>query len=265
MLLRAILMLAILAALGSSGVVYYQWTIQIPALVQQREAEKLQKEQEASNCQRTLAEIDRTAADLKLQQQWLADTQLKQLKAVERVAALVKQTEDLQGQIAAVNSKLQLLAEYRNTGLTPAQITELQVSFAESKKQIAALVAEKTAWSDKYSTMRAKFQPYLEYLDFKEDLKGPLVYIPSDLRGHVSLVDPKWDFIVLDVGDLQGVIEDGEMLVSRHGQLLAKVVVRTVEKDHCIADIVHGWKLGEVLEGDVVTPAVIKSTYGYAN
>jgi hypothetical protein len=28
-----------------------------------------------------------------------------------------------------------------------------------------------------------------------------------------------------------------------------------VEKDRCIANIMPGWKLGEVIEGDVVTPA----------
>jgi hypothetical protein len=60
---------------------------------------------------------------------------------------------------------------------------------------------------------------------------------------------------VLDIGENQGVLEDGELLVSRDGKLVAKVVVRTIEKDRCIANIIPGWKLGEVIEGDQVSPA----------
>ena len=60
---------------------------------------------------------------------------------------------------------------------------------------------------------------------------------------------------MLNIGDEQGVKQDGELLVSRDGKLVAKVVVRTVEKGRSIANIVPGWKLGEVIEGDEVSPA----------
>ena len=74
------------------------------------------------------------------------------------------------------------------------------------------------------------------------------------LKGKVLATDPKWDFVVLNVGEDQGVLENGELLVNRNGKLVAKVRVRTVEKTRCIANIVPGWKIGEVLEGDSVLP-----------
>ena len=83
----------------------------------------------------------------------------------------------------------------------------------------------------------------------------PIVRLPADLHGKIVVVDPKWDFVVLNVGDDQGALEDGEMLVSRDGKLVAKVVIRSVQKDRCIANIVPGWKIGEMFEGDEVTPA----------
>jgi hypothetical protein len=83
----------------------------------------------------------------------------------------------------------------------------------------------------------------------------PTIKLPADLKGKVVVVDPKWDFVVLDIGDEQGVLENGELLVSRDGKLVAKVIVRTVEKGRCIANIMPGWKLGEVFEGDLVSPA----------
>ncbi|HEX7653585.1 MAG TPA: hypothetical protein VF607_08765, partial [Verrucomicrobiae bacterium] len=60
---------------------------------------------------------------------------------------------------------------------------------------------------------------------------------------------------VLNIGDDQGVIEDGQLLVSRNGKLVAKVVVKSVMKSKCVANVIPGWKLSDLYEGDVVTPA----------
>ena len=79
--------------------------------------------------------------------------------------------------------------------------------------------------------------------------------LPADLKGKIVVVDPKWDFVVLNIGDNAGVIQEGELLVSRNGKLVAKVVVRSVQKDRCVANVIPGWKLGEMIEGDDVTPA----------
>jgi hypothetical protein len=59
----------------------------------------------------------------------------------------------------------------------------------------------------------------------------------------------------LDIGENQGVQPSGELLVSRQGKLVAKVIVRSVQKDRCIANLVPGWKMGEMFEGDDVSPA----------
>jgi len=75
------------------------------------------------------------------------------------------------------------------------------------------------------------------------------------LRGKIVVVDPKWDFVVLNIGEDQGVLENGELLVSREGKLLAKVIVRSVQKDRAIANLVPGWKFSDVMEGDDVCPA----------
>jgi len=82
-----------------------------------------------------------------------------------------------------------------------------------------------------------------------------VVKLRADLHGKVLAVDPKWDFVVLDIGEDQGVVSAGELLVSRNGKLVAKVIVRSVEKDRSIANIVPGWKLGDMIEGDEVSPA----------
>jgi hypothetical protein len=101
--------------------------------------------------------------------------------------------------------------------------------------------------SRKLKTVTAKY----------ESLVGPDpdIKLPANLKGNVLVVDPKWDFVVLNVGDVQGAIPDAELLVSRQGKLVAKVILRSVEKNRSIANIIPGWKLGEPIEGDEVTPA----------
>ena len=80
-----------------------------------------------------------------------------------------------------------------------------------------------------------------------------LVPLPPDLQGKVVAVDPKWNFVVINVGQRQGVLARGEILISREGKLVARVKVRDVENDRCIANVMPGWKLADIFEGDVAS------------
>jgi hypothetical protein len=78
--------------------------------------------------------------------------------------------------------------------------------------------------------------------------------IPAEVRGKVLVVDPKWDFLVLDVGSRNNLPDRGVLLVSRQGELVAKIRVTSVQDNRSIANIMPGWKLKDVMEGDVVLP-----------
>jgi small-conductance mechanosensitive channel len=58
------------------------------------------------------------------------------------------------------------------------------------------------------------------------------------LEGRILAVNPSWNFVVLSVGDRNGVVNNAEMLVKRGGQLLGKVRITSVEPSTSIADIV---------------------------
>jgi hypothetical protein len=65
-------------------------------------------------------------------------------------------------------------------------------------------------------------------------------------------VDAQFDFVVLDIGESQGAREHGELLVSRGEKLIGKLRILDVKKDHSIANILPGWKQGEIQTGDFV-------------
>jgi len=78
------------------------------------------------------------------------------------------------------------------------------------------------------------------------------VKLPEGLKGKVLVTDPRYDFVVLDIGQNQGVLESGRLLVNHNGKLVAKIEVKSVQADRCIANVMPGWNFGDIMEGDQV-------------
>jgi myosin heavy subunit len=57
------------------------------------------------------------------------------------------------------------------------------------------------------------------------------------VSGTVLAVNQAWNFVVLSLGDRQGVVPNAEMLVQRDGQFLGRIRVTSVEPSTSIADI----------------------------
>ena len=115
----------------------------------------------------------------------------------------------------------------------------------KQREEIAALEEEKKIISRTLAKTKAELDSYKQG-------EEAVVELPSGLKGNVLVVDPKWNFVVLDIGEKQGVLPKGVMMVSRNSKLIAKVKIVNVQADRSIANIMPGWKLGEVLEGDTV-------------
>src|SRR5439155_7644786 len=82
--------------------------------------------------------------------------------------------------------------------------------------------------------------------------EAPDPILPAGLKGKVVVVDPKYNFVVLDIGANKGVEPRGVLVVSRNSKLVAKVRVASVQPDRSIANIMPGWKLDQPMEGDQV-------------
>ena len=252
MLMRICLIVAILAALGAGTLNILQVRDKINTLMSQREEQKTQKEAALADASKAHNDLKTTQGILSNTQRDLADSKNSQKKAEDARDLANKNAADLTDKLAKANQDLSTaqadLAAYKATGKSPGEIGKMDAQIRQDQKEIAAINDEKAL------LLRTKIRLQAE-LDKFTGTGDMIVKLPADLKGKVVVVDPKWDFVVLDIGDDQGVLDEGELLVSRAGKLVAKVVVRTVEKGRCIANIMPGWKLGEVFEGDVVTPA----------
>lgn len=251
MLLRISLILAIIAALAAGTLSYFAVTEKIPALVQQRDDEKSAKLAKIDELAKTNAVLVKTKVELSQTRQELADTRSERDKALVRAEAQAKRADELSDKLAKVTQERDdaqnQLAAYKATDLSPDQVVKLNKTLKDAQAQIAVINGEKLVLQRAIAGVKARLARY----------EGPEldVKLRADLKGKIIVVDPKWDFVVLNIGEEQGAIQDGEMLVSRDGKLVAKVIIRSVQKDRSIANVMPGWKLGEPIEGDDVSPA----------
>ena len=252
MLIRISLILAIIAALGAGAVNFFVVKDKLTILVTDRDTQKNDKETAQKDLASTKKTLATTQGQLTQTKQQLTDSQAAQKSAEDLAAKATKRAGDLTEQLTKATKERDEakdnLAAYTATGYSSSQVAKMGRDIKDLQDAIAAANLEKELLSKKVfnlSNELAKLRGADEYI----------VKLPADLKGKVVSVDPKWDFVVLNIGDNQGVLQDGELLVSRDGKLVAKVIVRTVEKDRCIANVVPGWKIGEPIEGDVVSPA----------
>jgi len=251
MLMRISLIVAILAAIGAGTLNVLQVRDKINTLISQRNDEHDHRVTAETDLAKTKKDLANTKTELADTQQQLADAQTARKKAEDTATAQQKRADDLSDKLAKATQDRDAaqadLAAYKATGKSPQEVLQLLALIKKDQDTISALNDE----GRRLNRTIARMQNQLN------ELIGTnyVVTLPADLKGKVVVVDPKWDFVVLNIGADQDVLENGELLVSRNGKLVAKIIVRTVDRNRCIANIMPGWKLGEVFEGDQVTPA----------
>jgi hypothetical protein len=251
MLIRISLILAIVAALAAGALNVVVVKDKINTLITDRDTQRDGRISAENERDKTKKELAKTQNDLAQTKQDLSDSQAAEKKAEDTATAQTKRADDLSDKLAKATQERDdaqnELAGYKASGLTSDQVVKLNKSLKDAQAQIDAINEEKVVLGRTIGRLTTELR---KFIGPETDVK-----LRADLKGKIIVVDPKWDFVVLDIGEDQGVLQDGELLVSREGRLVAKIIVRTVEKGRSIANVVPGWKLGEVIEGDEVSPA----------
>jgi hypothetical protein len=251
MLIRISLILAIIAALAAGTLNILQVRDKISTLVTDRDTQRDNRVKAEGEREKAKKDLAKSEKDLAQVHQELADSKSEHDKAVATAAAQIKRADELSDKLAKATQEREdaetKLAAYTATGVSVDQVGKLSRSLKNAQEAIEVANEEKIVLQRAISGLKTRLAKY--------EGEDPTIRLRADLKGKILVVDPKWDFVVLNIGQDQGVLENGELLVSRDGKLVAKVIVRSLEKDRCIANVVPGWKLGEVIEGDEVSPA----------
>jgi hypothetical protein len=204
---------------------------------------------------RLVEQRDQHAQSLAQEQQRSLGLEQAVQEARGRVAALGGQWADAQAALASTQSRLET-ERARRSGV------ETDLSRTKEKVEILtqALVLERgvgnqlTQLQARNAALAARNDTLAKRVAELEDMVGPYPPPPPDLRAKVLAVDPKWGFVVLDIGRSQRARPTWSFLVHRDGVLVGKVEITTVLQDHSIANLLPGWTRSEVREGDQALP-----------
>jgi septal ring factor EnvC (AmiA/AmiB activator) len=251
MLVRISLIIAIIAAVAVGVLNFTQLKPKIAKLETDLDTETKAHQEFLTKFNNSEKALAKTNAILKQTIATLEATTSERDKAVTDLAAQTKRAdklnEDLTKTRAERDSAQQDLAAYKATGMTPEQISHVNKDLKDLRDALTGTQDENKLLGKKIAKLQNELNRYVI-----QDYHVPL---PAGLRGKVLITDPKWNFVVLNIGEEQGVQNHGELLVNRNGRLVGKVIVNTVHKDQSIANVMPGWELGEVMEGDQVIPA----------
>ncbi len=251
MLIRLSLVFAILLGLGATALNFALLKPKITTLQSDLARETAEHKKFEDQYRRTKSDLDKTNAVLKTTQETLKATQEEKDKAVATATSEKKRADKLSDDLtktrAERDTSQQEVAAYRASGLNPQQAANASKEIKRLQDTVGTMETENKVLLQKITKVENELAVY----------KNPeyKVLLPAALKGTVLVVDPKWNFVVLSVGGDNGVLQYGELLVNRSGKLVAKVRVSSVQKGSCVANVVPGWQLGEVMEGDVVIPA----------
>ena len=247
-LLRASLLLTITAGLAAcvlnftelkQRIVNLQFALTTQTVARQKAEAELGASQSA---------LARTTATLHETRTLLAAANNEREQALAEASAQKKTSDKLRGELTETHKRLDdtlvYLDRYREAGLEPEQIVVVRDELKTLRKSLATTQKQNELLNQK-----------LQLLASLESGTGDVYPLPIGLKANVLVSDPKWHFVVLDAGQNQGVVTHGELLLTRQGKVVAKARVSSVESDRCIANLMPGSELGEVLEGDVALPA----------
>jgi cell shape-determining protein MreC len=246
-MLRICLIVAIVAGLAAGAVSFFKVQDIITTTRAARDEWNGKYTNEFAAHNKTKATLKKTTADLETTRKTLEQTKNDLDAATTKVAELDKQNSELTAKLdkatAERDDAQQRLERWRNLP-EPDQIRAIIADLERTRKEKTALMAENKLLLASREDWRNRYENLV-------GTTGP-VPLPAGLKGKVLAVDPKYDFVVLNIGDDQGAKPRGEMLVDRNGKLLGKVRIYSVQKDRCVANILSDWKQGLIMEGDEV-------------
>jgi predicted RNase H-like nuclease (RuvC/YqgF family) len=249
MLLRISLILAILAGIGTIVVTQIKTREHIKGIIAEREQHKSEEDKERKGRKKAETELTATKDALSATKSTLAKTEEELNGTKQRLAAAEESISKLKGELAsAIESRKKAeadLAKWASLGYTPEQVVELGKKVKVQSDAIAALEDEKAILARNAKELQNKIDLLLGGEEF-------VVKLPANTKGNVMAVDPKWNFVVLDLGKNKEMLEGGILMVHRNSQLVGKVRIREVMQDRCVATVMPGWSLGEIEEGDQV-------------
>lgn len=161
-------------------------------------------------------------------------------KAKADIAAKDQQVATLTAQLAAAGDKPMPVqqGEDPQVAILRAENADLKKQVTEAQQVADTLKARDRESAEKLANAEREVQRY----------KAPIAR--AGINGRVVAVNPGWNFVVINVGDNKGASVNAPLVVTRGGQMIARLRITSVEPATSIADVVPG----SMVRGQTVQP-----------
>jgi cell shape-determining protein MreC len=241
--MRIFLIIALVAGLAAIGIDYVVYGKLTQAITERDDYNsKWKDETKAKND--ALAKLKKTGEELTATKTKLTQTESDLTAANAKVTDLTTQNTDLAANLDKTKGERdaaqQELDKWRQLSVTPEQVKGIIADLAklhiDYNGQVATnklLARDRDDWKKRYQDIAGANEQVLE---------------PPGLVGKILDVDPKYGFVVLNIGSDNGVIERGDMIIDNNGRYVGKVHIVSVGKNTSIANILPDWTRGEINE-----------------
>jgi uncharacterized protein (DUF3084 family) len=183
-----------------------------------------------------------------------AETQANQVrddlsKTQGELEAALADVSEKKKHIETLEAELAKMPESSLDAEDASDIAKLQEQLMEAQAQLA----EARQVSHSFEARLAQKESEIVELR-NESQRRERQQMAANLTGQILAVNRNWNFVVLSIGDRQGAVVGGEMVVARNNSAIARVRITAVEPTTSIADVIPG-SLGKgviVQPGDLV-------------
>lgn len=167
-----------------------------------------------------------TSADEEKSKKEAAEAKEIQTKALNELAEAQKQLADKDSEIAQLKNDLSV------------KVTQIQELERQASLTSTIPLDGKAKGSDQKSKTAAIRLPLKK--EQVHDLNAKKEITTGALEGKILAVNAAWNFIVINLGQQDGVSNGMIMTVKRNGQVIAKAKISSVEPSTSAADVIGG-------------------------
>ena len=199
----------------------------------------------------TQSDLTGTQSKLKTSEESLTEQKAKNQELTLQADKLSKDLESTKSDLESTNSKLKITAEQLQSyeeGLKGKKPDELfqeindlseKVKVAEGEQKILAAAKERT-------------ETELKKLKDQIEMTKPGGAKTLSLSGRILAVNPTWNFVILDVGKNDQIVEGLTMVIYRGEKMIGRIKTVTVDAQTSVADVLPGTPAAAIEVGDQV-------------
>jgi len=233
-----IVTIALAAITAGLGFLNRGTLVETKATLASTEAQLTSTREDLAKKTAALSESERMVADLNTKND-LAQAEITKLKADNqtkdsKIADLDSKITESQSALDALKTSFATLEQENMTLKETAASPDAPVE-DESTARIAELETLNTKLDSDLKTAEARIESMEERLVEKKRVEQL-----NKLSGRILAVNEAWNFVVLNLGDKNGISSNTELLVKRGTTQIGRVRVTSVEPASSIADIIPG-------------------------